>query len=456
MLKTGPFPQVTLTDDYAEIANIRITDPDTLSYLRQVDPGDLVSEIVKAINLGVAVTSRVQASSDMEFVNRRLSEMTAHVDSRFMALNSNLQSALQTHLDPGAADSFMAKTQQIIANQSQQIGKELGDLLRETRSSIAQETSRIEEGRKQLDQSLNPKYADSYLAVLIEKFGGFENYLNTQLSETDASSFIGKLRSAVGDYFGDNGQVLQLIDDKLRVDIEGKTPLGQVFLGLRTEIQDLRDLLVKLSGQKELMEQTSVKGFVFEDRVFERLQDISQPHSDLVEDLSKQAEVSGSKKGDYLYSVQDSPGKIVLDAKCYKRITSLPGMLSYIKQAMSNRDAAFGIIVVPEKRNLQKQIGEWNVYGDIIITPLEHLETSIKYAKNCLRLKEFKSNEVNVGLIKYKLDEVRRKIKGFSSIKGKLTKLNNGVSTSIAEVQMDLSNLKEEIAKKLEEIGSEI
>jgi hypothetical protein len=73
-----------------------------------------------------------------------------------------------------------------------------------------------------------------------------------------------------------------------------------------------------------------------------------------------------------------------------------------------------------------------------------------------LRLKEFKSNEVNVGLIKYKLDEVRRKIKGFSSIKGKLTKLNNGVSTSIAEVQMDLSNLKEEIAKKLEEIGSEI
>jgi len=215
-------------------------------------------------------------------------------------------------------------------------------------------------------------------------------------------------------------------------------------------------LLVSTVAQEKLIEQTTLKGFSFEDQVFDRLQEIARPYADTVTDTSKVSEISGSKKGDYLYEISNTKDQIVLDAKAYKRLNSLPAMLTYIEQAIKDRQAQFGVIVVPEKSNLQKQIGEWNVYGNIIITPLEHLETSVKYAKNALQIKKSDDNEINLGLLRYKLEEISRKIKEFSSVKGKLTKLNNGLGSSISEIQDNLDSIRDAVIQKLDEIDLEI
>ncbi len=213
---------------------------------------------------------------------------------------------------------------------------------------------------------------------------------------------------------------------------------------------------MKMAGQQELLDSTTKKGFPFEDKVFEKLQTIAHPFGDVVEDTSLKAEaISGSKKGDYVYHIAGTDATIVLDAKNYGRLKSLPAMLGYLKDAMRDRGSKIGVIVVPEKENLQKQIGEWNVYGRSIITPLEFLEINIKYAKFVLRLEDTDTQTVNMGLVRQKLEAVQRKMKEITSVKTKLTKLSNGVASSVADIQENLDNIRHDINEKLSEIQIE-
>ena len=130
-------------------------------------------------------------------------------------------------------------------------------------------------------------------------------------------------------------------------------------------------------------------------------------------------------------------------------------MLNYLKEACRERNAKIGIIVAPNINSLQKQIGEWNVYGSYIITPIDYLEISIKYAKFAIQLQSTESDDVNLGIVIQKLDAIKRKMKDFSSIKSKLTKMNNGVTTSIIDLQKILDSLREDINSHLLDIETE-
>jgi len=275
--------------------------------------------------------------------------------------------------------------------------------------------------------------------------------------EHGSTSFAEQLDRTVNTYFGKNGDVLNLIEDKLRTDLEGKTPLGQVYTGLKAEISSLRDLLMHLEGRHEVEEKTTAKAYPFEDKVFQRLQEIAKPYADIVDDMSLKAEaISGSKKGDYVYALALSDKNIVLDAKNYSKLRSLKAMLDYLRDAMKSRSSKIGIIVVPEKHNLQKQIGDWNFYdGDKIITSFEHLEVSIKFAKFAITLQTSSSKEVNVGGIQNKLESIQRKMKEISTVKSKLTKLSNGVATSVGEIQSLLDTIRDDVNEKLSDIEEE-
>jgi len=210
---------------------------------------------------------------------------------------------------------------------------------------------------------------------------------------------------------------------------------------------------MKMAGQQELIEQTTIKGFVFEDVVFERLQKIAHPYSDVIEDTTLKVEaVSGSKKGDYVYHISALKQAIVIDAKNYNKLKSLPAILGYLKEAIQQRDCKFGIIVAFDEESLLKKVGSWNVYENCIITPINSLEISIKYAKYVMQLQDSSGQITNPGVIKQKLGTVERKLKEISVLKSKLTKLNNGVISSVADIQDGLDGLKQDIETSLQEI----
>lgn len=456
----NPQPELNLQDNYLDIYNLRLTHPDILTYFANLNAEQYASEAIKAFEIGVSVISRLQQSQNLDFIEAKFGDIMCRIQEQFHTFDASMQTILDNNLNPAKVGSFLFQAHTLINAQADKVSAGLTQALRDARDSISNEADKIQINREQLDRKMDPNNSSGYLAAVIQKMDQFDKNLSQQFSETDRASFVGKLQTMVDHHFGDDGQVLALIKKQLAVDPNSlasvQTPLNQVYHGLRQEISSLRDTIMKLAGQQEMLEQTSKKGFPFEDKVFEELQRIARPFGEVVEDTSLKVEaISGSKKGDYVYRIADSDASIVLDAKNYGKLKSLPAMLQYLKDAMRDRDAKIGIIVVPKKDNLQKQIGSWNVYGRSIITPLDYLEISIKFSKFMIQLHNSDAKNINIGLIQQKLETVQRKMKEITSIKSKLTKLSNGVAASVADIQENLDTIRQDVNEKLLEIQSE-
>lgn len=433
------------------IDGYQVSSPDVVKYFEQLSPEQYASDLERILEIGCMVLSRVNAAQEIDYVEARLAETLNKVGDYFVQFEQQMKETLHTSLDPADDDSFLGQTRNAINNQAEKVEIRLAELLRNTQAQLLADANQIREEQKKLQHDFDPTNNLGHIAAVTKRIDAFENSLNAQFLETDSASFVGKLRSAVDHHFGDDGQVMELIDSKLQ--IGDSTPLGKIYFSLRSEITGLRDAVMKLLGQQELVEQTTKKGYPFEDKVFERLQEIAKPFGDVVEDTSKKVEaISGSKKGDYVYTLAGSTTNIVLDAKNYNKLRSLPAMLAYLNEAIAERNAKVGIIVAPSADSLQKQVGEWNVYGNCIITPLSNLEISVKYAKYILELEQSDADTVNIGLVKQKLDEVQQKMKEFSVLKMKLTKLSNGVQASVEDMQKHLDTLRTEIIERLSEV----
>jgi len=453
-------PIVHFFDDCLEICNLRFTSPEILAYFRDLTPMSRREEAIKAFEIGISVMSRMQQTQNLDFIEAKFNEIMCRVQDHFHGFDAHMHTILDNNLNPEKAGSFLSQAHTLIGAQADKVNASLTQALRDTRETISNEATKIQLSREQLDRKMDPSNTFGYLATIINKIDQFDRQLNQQFSETDTASFVGKLRKIVDQHFGEDGQVLSLIEKQLAIDPNSltstSTPLNQVYHGLRQEISLLRDTVMKMAGQQEMLEQTSKKGFPFEDIVYAELQRIAHPFGDVVEDTSLKVEaISGSKKGDFVYHLADTDHSIVLDAKNYGKLKSLPAMLQYLKDAMHDRSSKIGIIVVPNKRNLQKQIGSWNVYGKSIITPLDSLEVSIKFAKFSIQLHNSDAKSINTGLVQQKLETVQRKMKEISSVKSKLTKLSNGVAASIVDIQENLDIIRADINEKLLEIQTE-
>lgn len=436
--------------------NFEIENAEIVNFFKNLDSGERIHQARKALEIGVITLSRVNASQNTDFLNGKMNELMLNVQTQFLKFDQLIKDLLTQNLDPSKNDSFLGKTQTTINYQVEKINLSLSEVIRDARNILVNEAAKLQSGRENLDKKMDPSNNSGYLSVLIQKMDEFERSLKFQFSETDTSSFIGKLKQSLSTHFGNDGSILQLIDKKLVLDVEGKTPLSQVYFGLKNEIASLRDVIMKLSGQQDLIDSTSQKGFVFETEVFEELQRIAQPFADVVENTSLKVEaISGSKKGDFIYNLIDKKS-IVIDAKNYNKLKSLPAMLFYLKEAMQERGSKFGIIVAPTSNALSKQIGSWNVYENCIICPLDTLEISIKYAKFAMQFQESDTSTVNKTLIKQKLTLIERKMKEITNFKSKLTKLSNGITASISDLQDSLESLRSDIYQTLQEIFTEI
>jgi len=438
------------------IFSLEILDEETLSYLRKF-PNELwIGEATRALQVGIAVLNKIAINNDMHYLDAQVSRTLNTVEREFQLLAGKFQSQLLSALDPHQEGSYLAQAGQNIEARAATLSNSLNTVIQNTQEMLLQQLRLLEGEYSKIDFKLNPTNEVGYLGVIHNQILHFEGSLAKQFNETDTASFVGKLRSCVGDYFGENGEIIRLLDEKLKMDLEGRTPLGQLFVGLKTEISLLRDTIVRIIARQELVDQTTKKGFVFEEVVLERLEEIAKPFGDIVEDISLKSEaISNSKKGDFLYQYGDSGARVVLDAKNYGKLKSLPAMLAYIKEAIKERDAKFGIIVAPNEQSLQKQIGCWNAYNNCIVCTIDSLGVALRYAKYYTQLSTGESANLNVGGVQMKLEEISRKLKEFTSMKAKLTKLSNGVATAVQEIQTLIDETRDRIHQLLEEIDHE-
>ena len=181
-------------------------------------------------------------------------------------------------------------------------------------------------------------------------------------------------------------------------------------------------------------------------------------YGDKLEDTGNTAGlIDGSKKGDHVYTIEDTGQKIVLEMKDYANPQSVPKLESYMNEAIQNRGAEYGIVVSKRKSGFPQHVGIFQEFGNKLFVALtteesedvelqnELLTIALRWAR--LRLKQ-KSGTVDSELIIQKIESAQRNMKKFSNIKTKCTSIN----TITEDIKKDLDDYRDLIKKDLEDI----
>jgi hypothetical protein len=200
-------------------------------------------------------------------------------------------------------------------------------------------------------------------------------------------------------------------------------------------------------------EKGTQKGVEFEEYCKEHISNIAKHHNDRLEATGTMPGIiEGSKKGDFVYTIQDSGKKIVLEMKDYSSKQSTPKLEAYLNEAIENRGADYAIVVSKKSSSLSKEVGIFQEYGNKLFVALTTEETdnaelqnellviALRWAR--LRLKQ-KSGTVDSSMIIEKIENIQRTMKDFSNIKRKCTSIK-GISDEISE---DLDQLRDKIKK---------
>ena len=204
------------------------------------------------------------------------------------------------------------------------------------------------------------------------------------------------------------------------------------------------------------------KGTEFEKYCEPILSEIAKHHADRLENTSKvKGLITDCMKGDFVYTIQDSGKKIVLETKDYTKSKSTPEHERYMNEAIENRGAEYGIIISKRTAGFSKDVGLFQEYENKLFVALTDEESEepklhnelivigLRWAK--LKLKQ-KSGTVNSSLIIEKIENIQRNIKKFSDIKKKCTSIKN----TSEEISEHLEELRDEIKKDLLEVSNSL
>jgi hypothetical protein len=202
-------------------------------------------------------------------------------------------------------------------------------------------------------------------------------------------------------------------------------------------------------------ERGTQKGVEFEEYCEEHISNIAKHHNDRLEATGNTTGIiPGSKKGDFVYTIEDSGKKIVLEMKDYSSKQSTPKLEAYLNEAIENRGADYAIVVSKKSSSLSKEVGIFQEYGNKLFVALTTEETdnaelqnellviALRWAR--LRLKQ-KSGTVDSAIIIEKIENIQRTMKNFSNIKKKCTSIK-GISDEISE---DLDELRDKIKEDI-------
>ena len=237
---------------------------------------------------------------------------------------------------------------------------------------------------------------------------------------------------------------------------------GEQGQALLTAIQELKeDLGISKAVDAEHQKGTQ-KGVEFEEYCGNFISDIAKGYGDKLEATGGTAGlIAGNKKGDHVYTIEDTGKKIVLEMKDYSRPQSMPKLESYMDEAIQNRGAEYGIVVSKRKSGFPQHVGIFQEFGNNLFVALtteesedaelqnELLTIALPWAR--LRLKQ-KSGTVDSELIIQKIESAQRNMKKFSNIKTKCTSIKN----TSDEISDDLDDLRDLIKADLDDVSKSL
>ena len=254
-----------------------------------------------------------------------------------------------------------------------------------------------------------------------------------------------EMESMCNGYMGENGEFKQIMTENFG-------PEGILF----KEISKLRQEIGIKQNVDEIKSKTTLKGADFEDIVEEVLNKIAKVHGDIVENTTNSVgKVKRSKKGDFVATISETSKKITFEAKDVSSI-SANEIQKTLGEAIENREASFGVLIVKSVESVPKSIGWFQeISGDKLIVALgsddeealqdELLLIAYRWARSKVNAKNLKEKQVDSQLIKEKTESIGQKIQKLKTIK-----------TDCTNIEKTSKNIKTVVESLAEEIGVEL
>lgn len=274
----------------------------------------------------------------------------------------------------------------------------------------------------------------------------------------------GPLSDEIKRHFGEDGA---LIREHLNPDREG-SPLHALRAYLDRTLAEIRDTLKAREAAREVAAKGTQKGREFEEQCEADLNEAARPHSDAIDKTGDVAGRAGrSKKGDFVATLDGSGRRIVFEMKDVDRIG--PTMIkAELKEAMDNRDAAYGVLVAKSRASLAGSIGWLNEYdGNKLVCAVEDGEGNpamdgemIQVAYRWARARaageaqEARAGEVDAALVEEKAREISDHIDEARSIKRECTNIDRSSEKIRAWAESAEKGLKAKIDAVVESLGA--
>ena len=402
------------------INQLAVTNADFFSLVSSEPPESQVQVILDVITVGSAAMQRVRTTIDVDFVEKRFGTLSGVFERALNQLEKRATEALSQRFSPTESGSYT---------------RQIGELIGEARRDVQSWNKELETSARSLLDPDKKTSGIAKLGELIEQASGrFQQMFDPDLR----TSYAFQLNERLSQLFGADGHsgILQ----------------GALQQALKPIFAELHELKEKVEGKKaaeQVIESSTLKGKPFEERVHAELSRLAQPHGDDV--LMVAAGSNGSRAGDFVILFAGLGRSAVVEARNRKQM-SLPAIKADLDREMNERAADLAIYVSCGSEMLPQHVGDFQIYGNKVITTAENLHIAYRLAR-VLATIAAPDGMVDVGGIRSVLAKIGDAARSMRDIKGKATqvkKFAEGINADANGAEETILNLVEEAEKLLE------
>ncbi len=401
--------------------NFTISDEEILDLLSVYDEKKRETMIYKALRIGLIALKDINTIGNVDYVEKEFQKFKVDIDKEFNTFKEEFQKKLE-------------ETDELI--------------------------------QKKLNENFDPKIG--IMPQVMERYLGEGGKMSDLFDEKNNTSAVSKIKQILSDYFDtDASRVVKLLDPN-----NPGSPLNAFKKELTDRLIAIEKEIKAKESSKEATkieaEKGTQKGLEFEDLAFGEIEKIASVLGDTCLPTGTEiGQILDSKLGDIIVIINSSQTrgatlKIVFEAK--DKGMYLSTLLDEMEGAKKNRNAQYAVGILSGKdmlKDVNEKIGTFRDYSNnktICILDKEiydsiALEVAYKLARTKLliglKVKEMKSEEVDLDSINLMIDEITKKLGDFATIKGVLTKATGSIDN--AKTQID--NMKSELISMLEELS---
>jgi len=346
---------------------------------------------------------------------------------------------------------------------TQLVEHRFGEMTSSLDRSVDELARRVDESSRELLDEENGE-----LSVALRSWlGEVRDLLGSTFDETSKKSAIAKLETVL-----EKARTEQVASVRRLLDPDNdESPLAHWRSDIVREVRergtaieeildDMRTRLALDDQKSDLMALTAIKGFDYEDAVFEVVRTIVTPLQDVPEQVGDQVGSTGAKLGDILVEldrglVRGRRPRYVIE--CKDRSLSLKKALDELDAAIENRDADAGIMVFSSADACPStEVVQWFDRRAIVVLDKESLDSdglrlACLWARwvACRDLVE-DGETVDTARISALLDDALRSLRTASSIRGSHTRAKKAVD----EAGRHLDSLVAEVGASLDELAT--